>query len=653
MCIYHPLFQSAYHIIGIDESGGFSGVLYNPAHTNKHAHTGLPAVTLEPAQRPVMATSEKELPVEHGSDEGPKDYDSIIHNSEGVTQRDLETYRHVSDRLPRTAWLVVIVEFAERWTYYGTTNVYNNYIRAGLPPGSKDGRVPNYRVTGGVAGALGKGQQKAFAIRTFNSFFVYVTPFIGGILADTKWGRYKTIMIFSLVTLAGHIILVGSATPASLRNLDAALGLLVTAIVIMGLGAGAIKANVSPMIAEQYTGKLRKEVLPSGETVIRSPAITIQSIYMWFYAAINLGACGAISAAFLARDHGYWSAYLVPTCIFAIVPVVLLIGRKYYVVTPPRGSILLETLRVVRMAMAPRWSFNLWKTFKSTQSPDFWEPAKPSSYEAGKVPARITWDDEFVGEVARTIKACQVFLFFPIFWLCYSQIDGNLGTMSAAMELGGTPNDLIQNLNPISIIIMVPIFDYGIYPALRRWGINFSPIKRIATGFFVAGLAMVYAAALQHYLYALSPCHDNNPSECLREDGFPNPAPLNVWIICGPYILVGMAEIFASITSLEYAFTKAPKRMKSVVVAFAQFQTAVSSALNFALVAVNVEYRFTWLFGSFAIAAWCFGALFYFTFRKLDRQEAELNAIGIGERQGFQGEESDAGSIANEKAVKV
>lgn len=61
-----------------------------------------------------------------------------------------------------------------------------------------------------------------------------------------------------------------------------------------------------------------------------------------FYAAINFGSTGAISAAFLARDNGYWSAYLVPTCIFVLVPFVLLAGKKNYIMTPPRGSILLE-----------------------------------------------------------------------------------------------------------------------------------------------------------------------------------------------------------------------------------------------------------------------------------------------------------------------
>lgn len=72
----------------------------------------------------------------------------------------------------------------------------------------------------------------------------------------------------------------------------------------------------------------------------------------------------------------------------------------------------------------------------------------------------------------------------------YSQIDGNLATMAAAMKLNGTPNDLIQNLNPISIIVLIPIFDNVIYPFLRKKGINFTPIKRIYAGFLVAGLGM-------------------------------------------------------------------------------------------------------------------------------------------------------------------
>lgn len=294
-----------------------------------------------------------------------------------------------------------------------------------------------------------------------------------------------------------------------------------------------------------------------------------------------------------------------------------------------------QCIHVFIIAAGARISPNPITTWKNFKKPGFWDTAKPSSYEKGTVPAKITWDDQFVSEVARTFKACKVFCWFPFFWLCYSQIEGNLGTVAAGMTLNGTPNDLIVNLNPISIVVLIPIFDKVIYPGLRRMGFDFTPIKRIYTGFLVAGLAMLYSAILQKFIYEKSPCHNNQPSTCEDAEGFPNPAPINVWVISGPYILVGIAEIFASITSLEYAFTKAPKQMKSFVMAFSQFQTAVAAALNFALVSINVEERFTWLFGSFAVTAVIVGTLFYLTFLKLDRAEAALNVIGTGDRDGF------------------
>ncbi|KAJ6488434.1 peptide/h+ symporter protein [Mycena vulgaris] len=601
-------------------------------------------------QAPEKAISDNASFVDDTKHSTGADSNSILAGSEGVTQHELATLRHVRDKMPWQAFSVAAVEFAERWTYYGTTNIYNNYIRAGLPPGSTNGSVLPANRSVGVAGALNMGQQKSFALRTFNSFFVYVTPFLGAILADTKWGRYKTICVFTVVIFLGHIILVASATPVSLAHPQTALGLLVLAIFVMAVGAGSIKSNVSPMIAEQYTGKLRKETLPSGEVVIVSPSITIQSIYLYFYMAINFGSTGAISASFLARDNGYWVAFLVPTCIFATVPFILYACRNSYVKTPPRGSIILETFRVLGICLGANWTFNPVAMFRNMKSPTFWDPAQPASYKGGELPAKITWDDEFVGEVHRTMSACKVFLFFPIFWLCYSQIDGNLGTVAAGMTLHGTPNDLIQNLNPISIIIMIPIFERVLYPFLRSRGINFSPIKRIAAGFFVAGLAMVYSAVLEHYLYNTSPCGDHLPSECVGADKNPLASPINVWVVSGPYILVGIAEIFASITSLEYAYTKAPLRMKSVVMAFSQLQTALASALNFALVDVNVEDKFQWLFASFGIIATIFAGLFYWTFRDLDRAEIALNLIGTSERKGFAGETSADSEEGAQKA---
>lgn len=69
------------------------------------------------------------------------------------------------------------------------------------------------------------------------------------------------------------------------------------------------------------------------------------------------------------------------------------------------------------------------------------------------------------------------------------------------MELHGLPNDILNNLDPLALIILIPIFDIFLYPFLRKVGINFSPLKRIATGFFTGSMAMVWACVVQAYMY--------------------------------------------------------------------------------------------------------------------------------------------------------
>jgi proton-dependent oligopeptide transporter, POT family len=71
------------------------------------------------------------------------------------------------------------------------------------------------------------------------------------------------------------------------------------------------------------------------------------------------------------------------------------------------------------------------------------------------------------------------------------------------MELHGVPNDVVNNLDPFALIILIPIFDMLLYPFLRKIGINFTPLKRIAAGFFTGSLAMVWACVIQAYMYVI------------------------------------------------------------------------------------------------------------------------------------------------------
>ena len=69
-------------------------------------------------------------------------------------------------------------------------------------------------------------------------------------------------------------------------------------------------------------------------------------------------------------------------------------------------------------------------------------------------------------------------------------------------------------------------------------------------------------------------------STCQDADGNTVTSSLSVWIQSGSYVLIAFSEILASITGLEYAFTKAPKNMRSLVMAVFLFTTAISSAIG-------------------------------------------------------------------------
>jgi len=197
------------------------------------------------------------------------------------------------------------------------------------------------------------------------------------------------------------------------------------------------------------------------------------------------------------------------------------------------------------------------------------------------------------------------------------------------MQTHGVPNDIISNLNPLSLIILIPIFDLFIYPGLRRAGIKFTPIKRMTLGFFCGSAAMVWAAVIQHVIYQRNPC-GTSASTCEAPDGTLIVSTINVWAQTGSYVLIGISEIFASITGLEYAFTKAPKNMRSLVTAAWLIMNAISSAIGEAFVSLSADPLLVWNYGAMAVLAFIAGVLFWFSFRHLDAEEDNLNMISTG-----------------------
>lgn len=204
-------------------------------------------------------------------------------------------------------------------------------------------------------------------------------------------------------------------------------------------------------------------------------------------------------------------------------------------------------------------------------------------------------------------------------------MNNNLTSQAATMTRNGVPNDVITNLNPISLVIFIPIVDNFLYPALRKAGIRFTPIKRIAVGFALASMAMIAATIIQYYVYKTGPC-GHHMNECMSEEP-KRPSPINVWVQTVPYVLIGFSEIFTSITGLEYAFTKAPKNMRSLVTSYWHFMSAFSSAIGQALVALAEDPLLIWNYGVVAVAAAIGGVLFWIHQRPTDKKEDILNML--------------------------
>ena len=499
------------------------------------------------------------------------------------------------------------------------------------PPGSNHNTGAGGGSDQGISGALGQGLQIANGINTFNTFWVYCVPLLGAYIADEHLGRYKTICVSIGIAILGHIVLVLSAIPPIITHQTTCFAVFMVGLIIMGLGTGGFKPNISPLVAEQIDVPVAYvKRLPTGERVIVDPIITQSRIYHYFYLFINIGALvGQIGMVYAEKYVGFWLSFLLPTLIFLTTPFIMWWGRKRYTQRPASGSVVSKAFRALFFGMKGRWSLNPWTMWKRTHNGSLWDAVKPSNIPPSQRPAWMTFDDAWVDEVRRGFAACAVFSWYPLYWLAYGQLTNNFTAQAGTMALHGVPNDIVNNLDPLALIILIPICDSFLYPGLRKMGIHFSAIKKIAVGFWTAAAAMVWAAVVQYYIYKKSPC-GYQANSCYKDDGSVDPAPLNVWIQSGCYVLIALSEIFASITSLEYAYSKAPKNMRSLVQAIALFTNAISAAIAEALNPLSDDPLLIWNYGVFAVVAFIGGCIFLVQFWSLDKEEDALNLLPEG-----------------------
>lgn len=180
---------------------------------------------------------------------------------------------------------------------------------------------------------------------------------------------------------------------------------------------------------------------------------------------------------------------------------------------------------------------------------------------------------------------------------------------------------------------------------LRKYHIELKPIARITIGFVLASICVAYAAIVQHIIYSAGPCY-GSPGKCpagmIGESSLPNH--VHIVVQTPAYVFIGLAEIFISVTGLEYAYTKAPPSMKSFVQSMYLFTNAIGSALSEALIPATGDPAIMWMYTGVSIASFLTAIVFWFTFHHYDLQEDEMNALDAHD---YLEKTSEAGSVAD------
>ncbi|UNI17171.1 peptide transporter ptr2 [Purpureocillium takamizusanense] len=435
---------------------------------------------------------------------------------------------------------------------------------------------------------------------------MYLTPLVGAYIADSYLGRYKTILYSAGLYLLGIAMLFATSFHAATRAHAGLPGLIIT-IIFLGLGTGGFKPNIGPLLLDQYPEKFQRvKTLKSGERVIVDPQITITNImYIYFNLAL-VGCLSGIPTTWLALKVGFWAAFLLPLCVFVASILLLVSGGGKYVEAKPE-PVLGHAFKAVVIAIRHGGKM---------------DAAKPSALRAQYGASDVPYDDEFVEELKRG------FIPQPIAYLCYLQATNNLISQAATMETHGLPNDILYNFTLLFGIVNTYLIRAFLIPFLRRKNIPFGPVRRMTTGFICGATGISYAAIVQKIVYSAGPCYDA-PLNCPASEGGRIPNQANVMLQLPVYLGLATFEVLVQTATFEYAYTKAPKRLKGFVTAMVMLTTAVASALGIAVSRTAYDPGLITMYACLGGAFFASTILLWYFFRNYDKLENDLFALDV------------------------
>ena len=368
-------------------------------------------------------------------------------------------------KYPKGIPYIIGNELAERFSYYGMRAILVVFMT-------------QFLMSKGVVDPMNENEATTwYHLFTMANYFF---PIVGAVISDVLWGKYKTIIILSIVYVLGHLALAIDESRTGL-----AIGLTLIAI-----GAGGIKPCVSAHVGDQFEEKNKS---------------LLEKMFGYFYFSINLGAAiSTILIPVMLDKFGPHVAFGLPGLLMLLATIVFWMGRKKFIAIPPVG----------------------WKAYKK----EIFSPAGKKAI----------------------LNLSLMYIFISIFWSLFDQTGSSWVLQSEKMDrfvdFGFVKFELlasqIQAINPILIMVFIPLFTYALYPFINKF-FPLTALRKITIGLFLAGFSFAILAVVETTISA-------------------GGTPSIIWQFWA-YVILTAAEVMVSITGLEFSYTQSPNGMKSFV----------------------------------------------------------------------------------------
>ncbi|KAK8643173.1 hypothetical protein V6N13_012479 [Hibiscus sabdariffa] len=461
------------------------------------------------------------------------------------------------DRTNRGGWksatFIIGVEIAERFAYCGIDSNLVTYLTGPLGQSTVTAAV-NVNTWSGTAALL---------------------PLLGAFIADSFLGRYRTIIVASLIYILGLGLLTMSAALPSLntswcQNVDTSILcspqlqviIFFFSLYLVAFGQGGHKPCVQAFGADQFDARDPEEFKAKS------------SFFNWWY----FGLCSGTLISFLVlnyiQDNLSWVlGFGIPCIIMVVALVVFLCGTTTYRYSVKRN----EKSPFVRIGQVFVLAVRNWRTSsiaaekeahgtlpsagskqykflnKALLAPD-------GSKEHGKV-----CSIREVEEAKAVLRLVPIWATSLVYAVVLAQSSTFFTKQGATMDRSITttvkiPAASLQSFISLTIVLSIPIYDRIFVPLARVWSgkpAGITMLQRIGSGMFLSAISMVLAALTE--MKRLKTAHEYG-----LVDEPEATVPMSVWWLVPQYVVTGLSEMLTMVGLQEFFYDQVPNELKSI-----------------------------------------------------------------------------------------